>query len=232
MSLAARIASLSLVAAALLLPTATRAELAFVDTLLNGVDGVLGIERASDVAVSPDGRYVYVVGIADDSIAIFARDAGSGALTYTDRVVWDGATVPGTIPDLDQPIAISISADGENLYSVGGSQIASRITCFARDPESGALAYIQSLADNGGANLFQLDRPQDVLVSHDGATVYVTSFENRAITVLERDPGTGLLTRSRSSSTTRTASTDSKDCRSSPRVPTEHSSIPRARAGR
>lgn len=195
MSLPARIGSLTLLAVvALLAPAAARAELEWSDAVLNGVDGEFGIQRATDVAVSPDGLFVYVTGILDDSIAIFARDAVSGALVYSDRVVWDGATpVPGTIPDLDQPIALSLSADGKNLYSVAGPTVASVITCFARDPESGALAHIQSLADNSGPNLYNLARPQDVLVSRDGTTVYVTSFEDRAITALTRDPGTGLL---------------------------------------
>ncbi len=195
MPLPARIAALVLmVAATLLAPDAVRAEIAWSDVALEGVDDVLGIQHATDVAVSPDGHQAYVVGITDDSIAIFTRDAASGALVYSDRVLWDGATpVAGTIPDLDQPIAIAISADGNNLYSVGGPTAASRITCFARDPESGALTYLQSLAD-GGPGLTLLDRPQDVLVSGDGATVYVTAFETRAITALTRDPVTGFLT--------------------------------------
>jgi DNA-binding beta-propeller fold protein YncE len=194
MPLPSRIASLTLlIAAALFAACSARAELAWSEFLVSGSDGVLGIQRATDVAVSADGRHVYVVGIFSDSIGIFTRDAVSGALTFSDHVAWDGATAPGAIPDLDQPIAISLSSDGLNLYAAAGPILASRVVGFARDPETGALAYIQSLADGGGPNLSNLDRPQDILVSGDGTTVYVTSFENRAITVLARDPATGLL---------------------------------------
>ena len=171
----------------------TAAELEWSGVVQNGAGDVVGIERATDVAVSPDGRHVYVTGVASDSIAIFVREASTGALAYSDEVVWDAAAMPGAIPDLDQPFALALSADGSNLYAVGGSSFASRVVVFARDPASGALTYLQSLADGSAPGLGALDRPQDVLVSGDGTSVYVTAFEARAITALSRDPETGLL---------------------------------------
>lgn len=183
-----------LIVVGLFAPAGARADIEWSDFLSGGSNDVAGIERATDVAVSPDGRHVYVVGIFSDSIGIFTRDAVSGALTFSDFVAWTGAIEPGAIPDLDQPIAISLSADGLNLYAVAGPTVASRIVAFTRDPESGALAHLQSLADGSAPTLSDLDRPMDILVSRDGISVYVTSFENRALTVLARDPETGLLT--------------------------------------
>jgi DNA-binding beta-propeller fold protein YncE len=182
-----------LIAGALLAPSAARAEIAWTAFLSSGHDGVAGIQRAFDVAVSPDGRHVYVVGLLSDSIGIFARDAVSGALSFSDHVAWTGAAEPGGIPDLDQPISISLSPDGLFLYAAAGPEVASRIVAFTRDPETGALAHLQSLADGSDPDLSDLDRPQDILVSRDGASVYVTSFEKRAISVLTRNPQTGLL---------------------------------------
>lgn len=182
-----------LVAVALLSPSAARAEIAWTAFLSTGHDDVVGIQRATDVAVSPDGRHVYVAGIFSDSIGIFARDEVSGALTFSDHVAWSGAIQPGVIPDLDQPVSISLSPDGLNLYAAAGPEVASRIVAFTRDPETGALAHLQSLADGSDPKLSDLNRPQDILVSRDGTTVYVTSFENRAISVLARNPQTGLL---------------------------------------
>jgi hypothetical protein len=40
-----------------------------------------------DVAISPDGRSVWVTSAADDTVTRFARDAGTGSLTPTDGVV-------------------------------------------------------------------------------------------------------------------------------------------------
>jgi DNA-binding beta-propeller fold protein YncE len=60
--------------------------LAFIEELADNVDGVDGIENGWSVAVSPDGLSVYVAGFDDDSLAVFARDPSSGALTFTEVI--------------------------------------------------------------------------------------------------------------------------------------------------
>src|SRR5690606_18366225 len=47
---------------------------------INCRDGV-GLDGADDVAVSPDGKSVYVVGFLDRAIAVFSRNKSTGALT-------------------------------------------------------------------------------------------------------------------------------------------------------
>lgn len=161
----------------------------------NGADGIVGLGRPNDVAIAPDGRFLYATGTADDSILRFARDAGTGALTYEDRVVGDTATPMGDVPGLDLPKALAVSPDGAHLYVAGGSHGAgtSSVTWFERDLATGALTHRGSLFEDAGPGLFALDTPLDVLVSGDGANVYVTAFEARAISVFARDPGTGDL---------------------------------------
>jgi len=162
---------------------------------LNGSNGVVGLGRPEDVAISPDGRFLYAAGTTDDSVLRFARDGGTGALSFVDRVVGDTATPPGTIPHLDLPKALSLSPDGATLYVAGGTHASgtSSVTWFDRDAVTGALSYRGSIADDSGPGLYELDTPLDVLVSSDGANVYVTAFEARAVTVFARDPETGDL---------------------------------------
>ncbi len=50
----------------------------------DGVDGVEGLNGARDVAISPDGKSIYVASLVSDSVASFSRVA-SGALTYVER---------------------------------------------------------------------------------------------------------------------------------------------------
>jgi 6-phosphogluconolactonase (cycloisomerase 2 family) len=57
--------------------------LVLLDSLVQGEGGVDGLP-ASDVAVSPDGRDVYVVG--PQKLAVFARDAATGLLAFDDAI--------------------------------------------------------------------------------------------------------------------------------------------------
>ncbi|MCX5737907.1 MAG: beta-propeller fold lactonase family protein [Proteobacteria bacterium] len=167
----------------------------FGGAVLNGSNGITGMGRPNDVVTSPDGRFVYAVATANQSILWFARNATTGALTFVDRVVSSTATPPGTIPHLDRPFAIATSPDGEHLYVAAGIASAgtSAITWFDRDLGTGAITYRGSLTDGSGPGLYALDTPVDVLVSGDGANVYVTAFEARAITAFARDAQSGDL---------------------------------------
>ena len=59
--------------------------LAFVEEDKQGSAGIEGLGGASAVAVSPDGANVYAAGTQDDSLAVFVRDAGTGALAFVER---------------------------------------------------------------------------------------------------------------------------------------------------
>lgn len=66
----------------------TNGTLNFSQVLIDGVDGVDGLNRAFDVKVSHDGIYVYAVGSFEHSFSIFHRDTTSGLLTF-DQIIRD-----------------------------------------------------------------------------------------------------------------------------------------------
>jgi DNA-binding beta-propeller fold protein YncE len=74
------------------------------------------------VAVSPDGKNVYVLGAGDDAIAEFARSAdGSLKQLASPKDCIAGASNEGSRPNggatgLVEPVAIAISPDGKNVY--------------------------------------------------------------------------------------------------------------------
>ncbi|MDX6629343.1 MAG: hypothetical protein QOH00_1589, partial [Gaiellales bacterium] len=85
----------------------------------NGCSTALSLGGADAIAISPDGRFVYVGATTADSLLVFARDAASGRLTQlagsagclrTNRT--DCAPVTG----LDGPTAIAMAPDGTSLY--------------------------------------------------------------------------------------------------------------------
>src|SRR5262245_52514819 len=86
--------------------------LAFQGILRDGVGGVDGLASSADVAVSPDGKNVYVSGAGDDAIAVFARDAATGALEFVEQQKNGVAGVQG----LSVPEGLVVSPDGTDVY--------------------------------------------------------------------------------------------------------------------
>src|SRR5262249_2049044 len=76
-----------LILACLLLPSLAQAgdRLVFVQALQQGIGGVDGIEIPWSAAVSPDGANVYVAGWESYAIAVFRRDATTGALEFVEK---------------------------------------------------------------------------------------------------------------------------------------------------
>lgn len=148
--------------------------LTFVDDYVDGVDGVDGIGFAGTVAVSADGDHVYVSGRGDDAIAWFARNGGTGALTYQGYV----RNNIGGVDGLDGVNQIVITSDGTFLYS--SSITDSAVSVFLRDAASGGLTYLDTVADgvdgvNGVAKSFAC------ALSPNDRHLYVTGQNDSAV---------------------------------------------------
>jgi 6-phosphogluconolactonase (cycloisomerase 2 family) len=167
-----------------------------------GCDLASGIGGADAIVISPDGRFVYVAGAADNAIVVFTRDAATGRLQPLAGVagcVRAGQSGCTPVAGLSAPSALALSPDGTSLYatSAGGT-----LTAFQRDPVSGALAQLPAgqgcLSDDaqtGCTAIGGLAGASAVAVSHDGATVLVTAADDDAVSSLRRDPATGALAR-------------------------------------
>lgn len=56
----------------------------FVHVQRDGVGGVAWLRRPSHVTVTPDGRHVYVASYDTETVSAFARDLGTGALSFVE----------------------------------------------------------------------------------------------------------------------------------------------------
>jgi cysteine-rich repeat protein len=162
--------------------------LTFVEAKKNGDDGgvVTGLSGAESVAVSPDGKNVYVAADESNAVAVFSRNAASGALTFVEakRDNTDG------VDGLQKARSVAVSADGKNVYVAGSLDNA--VAAFGRDATTGALTFLQVMKDGEGG-VEGLERARALAVSHDGLDVYVAGGTDDAIAIFERNPATGLL---------------------------------------
>ena len=93
---------------------AATGELTFERVVDNGLGGVRGLDLAYAVAASPDGVHLYAGG-NDATLAVFARDAASGDLTFVGAVRNDVDGVEG----LYGVRSLSFSPDGDFLTPPG-----------------------------------------------------------------------------------------------------------------
>jgi 6-phosphogluconolactonase (cycloisomerase 2 family) len=156
--------------------------LAFVGAHVDGRAGVDGLNIPQAVAISPDGRQVYVPSFGDDAVAVFDRDA-SGAVHFS-SLVREGE---GGVSGLDEPRAMTLSPDGRHAYVASSGAVAA----FARDAATGSLQF-RSVARQGEAGITGLQSVTALVVAPDGRHLYVAST-SEPVAVFERAVETGAL---------------------------------------
>ncbi|MEO8195215.1 MAG: beta-propeller fold lactonase family protein [Thermoanaerobaculia bacterium] len=168
----------------------TAGTLAFVASYVDGVAGVDGLNGATDVLVSPDGKNVYVAGQVDDAVAVFTRDANPLSPTFGALTFFELQQSPG-VAGLDEPVALAMDPSGDSLYVAAANSNA--ITVFDRNAATGALTFLETLVDGVGS-VEGLAGASSVAVSFDGEWVYATGENDDALVVFDRNPATGALT--------------------------------------
>jgi len=159
---------------------ATTGALTFVEVKKQGEAGVDGLSGAAEVVTSPDGLHVYVASIRDGAVAVFGRDASTGALTFIEAKKQGIGGVDG----LDGATAIVVSPDGVQVYAAGS--LGDAVAAFHRNATTGALTLID------------VSRPQPLVaplalaISGDGEHLYAANRVG-GIVVFEREGATGAL---------------------------------------
>ncbi len=165
---------------------ATMDDLTFVAAELqeNGVDGVIGIDGASSVAVSPDDSFVVVTARVDDSLAVFGRDATTDDLQLEDVEIFGPAPLQGASD-------VAFSPDSRHIYAT--AEVDDTLVVFERTSSSPTQIEYVSHFQDGIDGVDGLDGASSVAVSPDGRHVYVAGKLDDALSLYERDSTTGTL---------------------------------------
>jgi DNA-binding beta-propeller fold protein YncE len=184
--------TLALLSLLLLFPTAGSAatgDLTFKDCIAKFATGPCTgvpnevLEGGRDVAVSPDGKLVYVAD-QQDSVVGFTRSLVDGSVAYAGCVDTNGGGDVGcthlSANVLQQPRSLAFSPDGSSLYvAAETSDTIVRFTVVA----GGGLTIAGCVEDDDlpdwgcATEVASLDGPLRVVVSPDGNSVYTASGE-------------------------------------------------------
>lgn len=155
-----------------------------------------GLGGSRSVAVSPDGRHVYVAAASGNGVSWLSRDAATGRLQMGGCVSADGSD--GACADgrgLLLPTGVSVSENGQWVHVAAYGSGA--VTSFSRDPVDGHLTQMDCvMADPppGGScrRVGSLAGAYGIATGR-GGEVAVGARGAGALTLLRTNPGTGEL---------------------------------------
>lgn len=149
-----------------------------VQTLAGNLDGLFG---ASDIAVSPDGGFLYVTSQNGDALSVYRITSATQPLVLVQTLHNGTDGVRG----LSGPTDVAVTPDGKYVIAVGGS--GNTLAVFSRDPATGKLIFAQVVRDNvGGMQGLNIPTAMAFGPTYDGhgvltkLTVYVGSFGTTA----------------------------------------------------
>ena len=161
------------------------------------------LSGASSVAVSPDGKNVYVASYFSDAVVRLNRNPTTGALTEpagaAGCISEDGSGPCADGHGLNGAWSVALT-DGKNVYVA--SFLAYAVVRLDRDTTTGAITEPAGTAgcvseDGSGpcADGHGLSSPAGVALSADGKNIYVAAF-GAGVARLSRNPTTGAITQS------------------------------------
>ncbi len=161
----------------------------------DNLDGVRKLE------LSADGTHLYAAGSVAGAVVAFARDAGTGTLTFLEAEV-DGQDDPddagAAVVAMKRPAGLALSADGTQIYVA--SRFGNAVQVFERDddeasPDRGRLSFVAAYR-NDLSGIVGLEGAFDIGVSDDNAHVYVSAEADNAIVLFDRNADGTLQQRS------------------------------------
>ena len=189
-----------------------------------------GLSGSTDAVVSPDGKNVYVIGNSDDAVAEFSRDAANGLVAPLGCIVepgTEGTCDGGGVTGLQNPQAIVISPNGQNVYVAAQDGVGDGdVVELTRDGSDGSLTPIAG-HDCIAENIEFTDETSpcndqsghgiretitDLAVSPDGSQVYAVNEAGKDIAMFARARDGSLTQPNQAGDCIEDLSVESNDC--------------------
>ena len=156
-----------------------------------------GLSGPRSVAVSADGKSVYVASDLSNDVARFNRNTTTGAITQPAGTAGCvSETGYGPCADghgLSSAFGVAVSADGKSVYVA--SFISNAVARLVRNTTTGAITQpagsagcVSETGAEACAHGHGLSGPRSVAVSADGKSVYVASEKSGAVARFNRAP--------------------------------------------
>ncbi|KAA0229864.1 T9SS C-terminal target domain-containing protein [candidate division KSB1 bacterium] len=164
--------------------------------LNNDHQGVAQIGRIVDMVVAPDGRYVYAIRGADQTLLLFTRDLATGEILLKDAIK-DSAFFSryGDVPAVERNYRLLLSPDGAHLfwlYSPLWHYPDNRLAVFRRNKQTGYLERIQTIK-NGDPALGGFNIPSSIAVSPNSKDIYGCGYNDNVVMWISQEISSGRL---------------------------------------
>jgi DNA-binding beta-propeller fold protein YncE len=156
-----------------------------------------GMGGPISIAVSPDGRNVYLASAGSDAVTAFARNRRTGALR---QLAGAGGCIGERPGDdcaagraLNEPTSVAVSPDGARVY-VAARRFPSGIAILTRARDgsltqaAGTAGCVTHRGGFGCASARAISSPEEVAVSPDSRHVLVAGMRSNAVAVLASGP--------------------------------------------
>jgi 6-phosphogluconolactonase (cycloisomerase 2 family) len=167
-------------------------EVAQEDVELGGEGGIGDLAAPSAIALSPDGKQLYALGLTQNALLQFDRGS-DGKLAFVRSYTTQSAGFGSA--RLAAPRDLELSADGKFVYVAATGDAA--LSVFARDAVSGDLSFVQfqhegdADPDAVGGVVLGLEGALALALSSDASQLYVASGSGDSLAVYARDAATG-----------------------------------------
>ncbi len=147
-----------------------------------------------NIAISENGKYLYVSATDDNAVSVYSRDLATGSLTLS-NVYRNG--IDG-VDGITKASSLLLSNDGNHLYVSGQgisgiTPVSSAVAIFSVNQTTGALTYLNKVTQGAGG-VTSINGARSLGSSPDGRYIYVSAIISNTVTAFARDADTGLLT--------------------------------------